>query len=146
MGQSLQAEIHSAGYIIYDMKSPASVPLSVFGAFDHLNLGGVLFPHLMTALPPNQRSGICWAGDARVSLTPRQKGPHPGKQTAHAEIWEPQAVPRRVAVSQITPQFSYLNHPLPIAILLPAERRLAIEPDSLVFVKTFECVEDPWPW
>ena len=40
-------------------------------------------------------------GLPRVSLIPPQQGGRPDKRTAFAETWEPQAVPRSVAASQI---------------------------------------------
>ncbi len=42
-------------------------------------------------------------GLPRVSLTPPQQGQRPDKRTAFAETWEPRAVPRSVAASQIEP-------------------------------------------
>jgi hypothetical protein len=42
-------------------------------------------------------------GLPRASLLPPQQAHHPDKRTAFAETWEPQAVPRSVAVSQIEP-------------------------------------------
>ena len=42
-------------------------------------------------------------GLPRVSLIPPQQGTRPDKRAAFAETWEPEAVPRSVAVSQIEP-------------------------------------------
>ncbi|MGB9129805.1 MAG: polysaccharide pyruvyl transferase family protein, partial [Thiobacillus sp.] len=42
-------------------------------------------------------------GLPRVSLIPPQQGPRPDKRTAFAETWEPDAVPRSVAVDRIEP-------------------------------------------
>jgi hypothetical protein len=42
-------------------------------------------------------------GLPRVSLIPPQQGPRPDKRTAFAETWEPQALPRSVAPSQVEP-------------------------------------------
>jgi len=42
-------------------------------------------------------------GLPRVSLVSPQQGQRPDKLTAFAETWEPQAVPRSVAVSQVEP-------------------------------------------
>jgi Polysaccharide pyruvyl transferase len=40
-------------------------------------------------------------GLPRVSLTPPQQGPRPDKRTAFAETWEPDAVPRSVALDRL---------------------------------------------
>ena len=42
-------------------------------------------------------------GLPRVSLMPQQQGRRPDKRTAFAETWEPDALPRSVAVDQIEP-------------------------------------------
>ena len=42
-------------------------------------------------------------GLPRVSLIPPQQGLRPDKRTAFAETWEPQALPRSVALSQVEP-------------------------------------------
>jgi hypothetical protein len=42
-------------------------------------------------------------GLPRVSLTPPQKGPRPDKLSAFAETWEPDAIPRSVALDRIGP-------------------------------------------
>jgi hypothetical protein len=42
-------------------------------------------------------------GLPRVSLIPPQQGLRPDKRTAFAETWEPQALPRSVAPSQVEP-------------------------------------------
>ena len=42
-------------------------------------------------------------GLPRVSLIPPQQGPRPDKRAAFAETWEPDAVPRSVAVDRIEP-------------------------------------------
>lgn len=53
-------------------------------------------------------------GLPRVSLTPPQQGARPDKRAAFAETWEPDAVPRSVAVDRIAPALMQ-------ALALPAD-------------------------